>query len=649
MKKKLIIALGVLALLGVCATTLLAYNANKIIVGYKAEIEQIASQALSARVKIGKLDVNVFPSASVLMRDLHISPSGMSKASGILLKELSAAVPLFPLLGGTVTVQKLSLKRPSLTLLKTKEGIIIDGLQGLSKPAKTSVKQTQPGKRPANKKSGDTATAAPLPDWFHFELSEFSIQDAALAVKDPDKADTLSVQPFNLQTDLRLEGAQVHIQDLSFDAQINQVLPIRAQGKNIALNLKSLDVALEKLKFIIEESALNAGGNTNLNTLTSDLKITSDGIDLEPIGRFAARLKPDLPITDLTGSLSPELSITSSNTHPFNAQGTLSLNSIGLTSGEITISDLSGPLTVEANDSIQKVTTDSLRVRIKDEPIKLALALRNSAGEFSFPAFAIEGFAGTIKSSGTLLYTDKRMPLRNELHLATIDIERLLNAVKPALAELVSGVLTSFTSQIKVDLGAENITQTLSGGGQLLLENGELKQINLARSVLGAVQGLPFLTGSLEDSVPDEERESLKENRTTINSLNASFKIGDSQVNLTRFQLANPRFDLFAHGTVGFDTELKLTTRMVFTEEFSAKLVHTTRELRNLLNSDEQIVIPLMLTGKIMEVRILPDIDELLKLAAGKAIEKKAGKLLEKLTGDDGEGAGKALGNILGF
>ncbi|MCB0334539.1 MAG: hypothetical protein KDD55_13630, partial [Bdellovibrionales bacterium] len=114
--------------------------------------------------------------------------------------------------------------------------------------------------------------------------------------------------------------------------------------------------------------------------------------------------------------------------------------------------------------------------------------------------------------------------------------------------------------------------------------------------------------------------------------------------------LVSTLFDLTAKGTIGFDTSLNLGANIRFTELFSLAMAKKISELRDWLDKDNRLNIPLRIQGTATNVVVVPDVTELLKSNAGKVLTNK---LLGKVFGDNKE-KGKdskksgGLGGLLG-
>ena len=66
--------------------------------------------------------------------------------------------------------------------------------------------------------------------------------------------------------------------------------------------------------------------------------------------------------------------------------------------------------------------------------------------------------------------------------------------------------------------------------------------------------------------------------------------------------------------------------------------------LSNALDSKQQLVLPLKLVGKAPNIKVIPNTEKLLGMAAGKALESGLKSLLKQ---DSGDGKKKGLGGFL--
>ena len=91
---------------------------------YRAKIEEVGSQALGRKVTVtGKISIGVFPRIEAKAGASTIAnPEGFDQPNFASMKELRAAVALWPLLFGNVEVEEFVLVEPTITLVSLEDG-----------------------------------------------------------------------------------------------------------------------------------------------------------------------------------------------------------------------------------------------------------------------------------------------------------------------------------------------------------------------------------------------------------------------------------------------------------------------------------------------------------------------------------------------
>ena len=191
----------------------------------------------------------------------------------------------------------------------------------------------------------------------------------------------------------------------------------------------------------------------------------------------------------------------------------------------------------------------------------------------------------------------------------------------------LTGEIESLTADIKGDLGS--LLPSLNGNGVLKMKDAAIKGFNLAAKVLQAVNVKGNFLAALGQS-----QGLVSGDDTAISSLSLNYSIANSIVNLAEINMQGPVFNLKGQGTLGLNMNLKLNCQITFSPEISLAIAAQVKEVEAVLDEQKRLTIPLMIEGTIPKVLVLPDVNELLKGAAGNVIknqiEKEAGKFLNK-------------------
>ena len=104
-------------------------------------------------------------------------------------------------------------------------------------------------------------------------------------------------------------------------------------------------------------------------------------------------------------------------------------------------------------------------------------------------------------------------------------------------------------------------------------------------------------------------------------------------------------FDLDAKGSIGFDAVMDRDATIYFNAEFSAAFAETVPQLKTLYDNQGRLVIPLDIKGPPDDLKVFPDMSELLKNALKGTVLEKANELLNSDDAERGETDGEKKEN----
>ena len=343
-------------------------------------------------------------------------------------------------------------------------------------------------------------------------------------------------------------------------------------------------------------------------------------------------------------------------------------SSLNLRGKEVTLEDVS--LRARAVNTLETVRVDSARVEVAGSSpdkksltlsapeINLSLEIPHVSARFGLflaeNALSLSNFSALLFSGQTtgeckLALKDKR-PFSLNLQGNGIRIEEVLAALNRTGQPKAAGLLDSFSLSLAGQV-VPALAQTITGQAKMALKDGVLKDINLAGTVLKAVNNLPLLTGGLlERGSADSENSGPNSNDTLIKSLTGSFSIGDAKVSTQDLKLLSDIFTLEANGTVGFDMNLDLNATLLFNRAFSDDLAKTKKDIKKIFDSEGRLVIPLTLKGVPPKILVTPNFEKLVEVGAQRALTGTAQEIVGGLLGGGkNKNSRKGLGGLLGF
>ena len=641
MMKKALIVLAVLFVIVAGVFFYLAWNANSLIAKYKPDLERVASNTLGSSVTLGKLEASIFPSARVRVDEFRIARDAQSK-DGLTLKNLYLNVRLLPLLSGKLDIVKLGLDSPSLTFIKDKNGISIEGL-----PKSTAPTQAAPATTPAAVPDTAKSGAGPVPAGLGLNLEKFELKNASITLKDVEAKKEFRVSDLNVETAVGFENNVARISDLVVTGRALEKIDFRVDGSPITYSLADGRFDLSKISVSVLGGKLDIQASGAVPSNSGKAHISSTGFDLTKLSP-AYEIVPALKAFALRGSAAPQIDAEWGPQGSYKATGTIGLTGIGATAANIVVSDLHGQINLNANQSAQNVGSKELAFKLGAEPATLAFDAQLANNQGTLQKLLLSSMGGTVDATAALNLLDQHFSSQYNVNMIAID--RAVAVLKPELGALLAGTVHSVKGNIAGVLG-ENLKPSLTGTTSVLVKDGAIKGVNIAADVLKTVKDLPFLSGSLYSSAPPEQRAALESSDTSIKELSGNFAIKNAALNTQDFMLLSSLFVLNARGSIGFAANIDLNAQIGFDPAFSNALVLKTPQLKALQDNNSRLVIPVTLQGTAPKILVLPDMQKILELAANAAVKEGASKLLDQvLKGGAKEGGKKkGLGGLLGF
>ncbi len=645
MKKIIIGILILIVVLVVGVFTYVAINADSLIAKYKPDLETIASNSVGSKVELGDISVSVFPSVKATVSEFRLSEG--RKDESFSLKNLNLNLSLTDLLFGTIRVKTLSIDNPTLVLIKDGKNIRIAGL-----PEKKDHKKSSKPTSSSNKNESSSSTPASSP--VSLDLESIQVNDASVTLKDTTTNNEMSLGKVSLSTGVKLEGSNLSVQNLSINGTVLESASLSASGniKNFGSGKEKLDLSCDLTKLSLQDISkvssileipppIEGEGviDVNFKLTGSSKKPEAEGsIDLGN----AKLIKPgifskeqDSPL-NLAFALKPKEEKLEFST-------TLKGEDLALVSPATTVSGLNIGLqgVGDQKSKTWEMSTDSLALTLGGAPIRGNIQANVTESTVNVPTIHLDAFNGTI--DGNLKLGTASSALGLDFSVATLDLGMLLSALKPGSDALMTGTLSTLTLSANTTL-KEDPAAALGGRGSILVINSKLLGSNIIGDSLRAISSLPFISGNLFSTLPEDQQQAMSANETDIRKLAASFLIGNKRISTNDFIIESSLFTLTASGTAGFDAELDLRCKMIIEPALSAIIVDKVKELRAALNADGKLPLTVNIKGKAPALVVTPDVTELLKAGVKGAATKALSDVLS------GKGIDKkGLGGILGF
>ena len=302
------------------------------------------------------------------------------------------------------------------------------------------------------------------------------------------------------------------------------------------------------------------------------------------------------------------------------------------------ITKLNGIISILAN---QKLSSD-IGFRYQDLPFKLELALASKNDEIEISSSRLVAFSGVTNLTG-FATTIANKPFAFAIKAQGLDLAAISKIALEGKPFSLTGSLDSLTTEVKAN-GAD-IKTSLDLNTQASAINGTIKGVNIFAQTLGAIKSIPGVSGSMDAFIPDKYKTLISASDTAFSQLNVEMSCKNQNVNAHRFELVHSAYAITGKGTASFDGDLNLSAQLRLTPALTTDMITKQPNLALLQDSNNNIVIPIVIKREGGIIIVLPDISDFAERAAKNAAKGAASKALDKVA-PGLSGAAKSLGGL---
>jgi hypothetical protein len=464
----------------------------------------------------------------------------------------------------------------------------------------------------------------------------------------------LTISAIQLDAGIVVAGQKIEIPSLSLRAQVNSSLPLALSAANASFSQPDGAIVFSSAKLETTAGSLTVDGDLNAQSTNGSLKISSGGFDLAVLAKDLQAIVPAVKVYSLKGRLNVDGTVTlQQGGPPLLALNARPVDVSAQISPTLQASRLNGLITGSGPTSNLAVASNGLALRLNEVPLKADAALNVTPQGVKVSTLKISGFGGQIASPVTVS-NGPPSSFSASPSASKVDLAQLFNAFSPQVSKWFVGNLDSLTSTVSGGAG-----QPVRAEGILLVTNASLKGTNLPMEVLNALGQIPLFSGLLSGGLPENYKSSANIKDTPIREMKGSFSFAQGQTTLKNVQVVSDMCSFTVDGTIAPDGALDISSTVTFSPDLSMGLVRSFKGLNRALNSAQQLVVPVRITGKSPMLVVLPDVTKLITgtltnlpsealgiiggaLGVGGGNDKSG-----KNTGSKQKGGG--LGGILGF
>jgi hypothetical protein len=279
---------------------------------------------------------------------------------------------------------------------------------------------------------------------------------------------------------------------------------------------------------------------------------------------------------------------------------------ISLSGGRIVLPELAGPL--------QNLAFETA---FRKEKVELRSFSANLAG-------------GTFSGSGTVTnWLAGRPQVTFQLRADQLALDQLVERKDPN-EPYFQGILSAAFQGSAQANDWEGIPQGFSGHGKINVTEGVLMNLNVLREVFNKISVIPGLVEKLQSRLPESYQEKLNAKDTRFEPIELPLVVRDQFLYLQDFRVASEGFQILGSGRLSFDGTPEGITLLLADPDLSAAFIRSIHELQYLTTPRGELQIPLVISGRIPEVRILPDVPRIASLLAVAKTQEVVGGLIER-------------------
>lgn len=235
---------------------------------------------------------------------------------------------------------------------------------------------------------------------------------------------------------------------------------------------------------------------------------------------------------------------------------------------------------------------------------------------------------GTLNVSGQVNLKTPKPLTALTLALKDLSLADAVSAPRNSSEPFLEGNLSGGFQGTFTGTSAPEVQNSLSGEGQLVLERGVIRNLNILREVFKKLSMIPGLMDTLSRRLPADYQEKLDAPDTHFNTIQAPLAVRDGAVGFNPISVQTDSFAIQGGGSYHMPTATVGAQANLFIEpQLSAALIRSVNELEYLTDRNSgTLMVPLNIQGRAPQISVMPD----LQYIASRLAVAKLGSLFKK-------------------
>ncbi|MEE8580881.1 MAG: AsmA-like C-terminal region-containing protein [Myxococcota bacterium] len=220
----------------------------------------------------------------------------------------------------------------------------------------------------------------------------------------------------------------------------------------------------------------------------------------------------------------------------------------------------------------------------------------------------LQAYQGELQVTGFYDMSEPERPTFDiTSSLKDIRIDALLASQAPDAAQFLAGRANGKLTLKGAGSDWPSIREMLTGHGNLRIEEGVLKDVNLAEEVFSALTGVPGLSGLLSSDLRRKHPQLFGSGDTVFEAMGGDLQIAEGRARVRNLRLAANDYSVVARGSVGLDGKVDMKATFSASDALTASLVKKLSQMQYLKGKRGRIEIPFRIGGRLPDVKLKPD------------------------------------------
>ena len=245
----------------------------------------------------------------------------------------------------------------------------------------------------------------------------------------------------------------------------------------------------------------------------------------------------------------------------------------------------------------------------------------------------VNALSGTVQLEGDYAFRQPAPRFTVATRVQGVDVKELYHALDAKAERDLRGKLNAQMKLAGSGKTWEEVQPTLQGKGEAEVLQGALLNFNIAEGTLNGITGVPGLANLINPSLRQKYPETFSAKDTEFKELKMTLDVAASRMNVESLRMSAADFILQGNGWADFTRKVDFHAILSFSERLSGDIARTAREVKYVLNNQGQLEVPLVLRGRLPDVKPAPDSRYLGQIVQRGLLRKGAEELQNRFFG----------------